>query len=115
VPSEYVVCFGVLHDPDAATPRPLDVTTLLPESARDLIRIDDRVEQDSMHPDYGCARLTTDDARALAEALDDAGIQHDLATDYLLYGLPDPDGPYEIRVQFGPVLPHGEDVYLGPG
>jgi len=119
VPAEYVVCFGIPHGDAVVTARPLDILTLLPAPARDLIRIEEGIQQDGMHADYGCAQLTTDEASAFARILDDAGILRErppaFAPEYLKYHVRDPLATNVIWIQFGAVLPQGEAVYLGPG
>ncbi len=85
---------------------------LLPAPATDLLRLGTKVDQ-------AFYELTTDDTRALAEALIEGGLEP-LAMPrgeaVLRYGL---EVPYEpgnsLFVFFGPVLPHGEAVFLGPG
>jgi hypothetical protein len=124
VPSEYAICFGVWL-PNAGLgewagpfeqPR---VLALLPRSAQDLLRTGvQEMERSGMHADAGCARLTTDAARELAQALDDAGVTpwSQMASYWLGYRIEDPRLPeHEILIQFGPMLPHREAVWLGPG
>jgi hypothetical protein len=84
---------------------------LLPRSATDILSRGTKVDRMSRE-------LTTDDVRALAEALSGAGLQPQSMDGeaVLRYEL---DIPYEpgsvLTVFIGPVLPHGEAIFLGPG
>jgi len=83
---------------------------LLPTPATDIFRLGTKVGRMTRE-------LTTDDVRALAEALSGAGLQpQPMGEAVLRYEL---DNPYEpgsvLTVFIGPVRPHGEAVFLGPG
>jgi hypothetical protein len=70
--------------------------------------------------DPSCATVTTNDARELARILAGAGIERMLprfsGEIWLRYAFDDPDRPgNELWISFGPVLPHGEAIWLGPG
>lgn len=124
VPAEYSICFGV-RARDAAPGswagpmEPARIWALLPNAAQDLLRAGTPTQEPLMHQDAGCSRVTTDDARTLAQILDDAGIQREEPERggyWLGYDVEDPNLPaYTIWIQFGPVLPHGEATWLGPG
>lgn len=124
VPSEYSICFGV-RARDAAPGTwagPFDqarILAVLPDAAQDLLRTADPARQSVMHADAGCSRATTDDARLVARILDGAGLQREplrRGEYWLAYQVEDPRLPgYTIWIQFGPVLPHGEATWLGPG
>ena len=131
IPSGYLVCFGVKPDRSKEAPNPETalgerpgpnepggIWTMLPEPARRLLRLDDRT-QDSMRGDLGCARVTTEDARSLVRIFDDAGIRRDRpepGSFWIRYTFEEPGVPgNEVWIQFGPILPNGDPVYLGPG
>jgi hypothetical protein len=85
---------------------------LLPQTAADILRSGSGVRPDTWD-------LTTDDLRSLAQTLNGAGLQpwpSPFGEVLLRYNL---DNPYEpgnsLWVFIGPVLPHGEAVFLGPG
>jgi len=85
---------------------------LLPRSATDIFHRGTKVGRMTRE-------LTTDDVRALAEALSGAGLQPQsmpYGEAVLRYELDIPDAPGSVLTVFiGPVLPHGEAVFLGPG
>jgi hypothetical protein len=128
VPSLYSVCFGV-RAADAAPgiwlgPIEPEVSwAQLPESAQDLLRAGVPTQEDSnssgMHNNGGCSQVTTDDARALTRIFQNAGIHRnepETGAFWLGYSLSDQSGSgNEVWIQFGPVLPHGEAIWLGPG
>jgi hypothetical protein len=128
VPAEYSICFGL---PIAAgdgtwlgATDPERVWALLPQAAQTLLRAGEARGAEWAHSDGGCSRMSTDDARSLAQILIDAGI-------------PRPSGPTELAlvfqlqnqtivsdaglvgnevwIQFCPVFPDGVAVWLGPG
>jgi hypothetical protein len=120
VPSRYQVWLRVFPDQGTAAPRPVAALPvgerelgLLPTTAADILRLGTKVGEATYE-------LTTDDVRALAEALNAAGLEPwapmPMGLAVLRYQL---DDPYELGssliVFFGPVLPHGEAVFLGPG
>jgi hypothetical protein len=115
VPSRYAVCFrGV---PDSI--EPARIVALLPESAQSLLSAGEPTREGTMPSNGDCSPVTTDDARALVRILDGAGIQRadpENRALWLRYGLEDPDdSANEVWISFGPVLPHGEATWLGPG
>jgi hypothetical protein len=102
VPSRYAVCFAGRLPPI----EPSRLFTLLPESAQGLLRA-----HDFAPGVFGpCTDLTTEEARALREALDAAGLEQfegiRIAPYVLTYRLKIP-GPIRAIV-FEPYLPHGE-------
>jgi hypothetical protein len=109
VPSTYVV--WVRGIPDAVElPRAL---ALLPDPARELLRDADSLDT--------FPAMSTDRARVLAAMLDTAGIDRAEPAPgpgeyWLHYRIDDPErAANSIVINFGPVLPHGEVVWLGPG
>lgn len=94
------------------------VLSLLPAAAEDLLRAKDAVtEQWNPSPHY-VSDLTTEEARALAQALDDAGLKPGKRANELFYvfEIPgtslDPQGRVrnEVFIYFEPTLPDGEHV-----
>ena len=85
---------------------------LLPAPAVDILRLGTRL-------DPAFFELTTDEARALAEALNEAGLEPlamPMGEPVVRYALEDPNEPgNSLFVFFGPVLPHGDAIFLGPG
>jgi hypothetical protein len=120
VPSEYSICFAVWSGSfpagnwQAADPQ----WDLLPQAAQELLG-SSRSDEAFTHGNGGCWRMTTEDARALAQTLESAGIhsdQHSSGQHWLGYTIDDHAGSGNtIWIQFGPVLPQGEAVWLGPG
>ena len=112
VPTRYQVWLRLFDDqgPDLRV-GPREVA-LLPEPAADLLR-------DGSYVHRATYELSVDDTRALAAALIEAGLEPltmpmgEAVTRFEL------DDPYEpgsyLYIFFGPVLPHGEAVFLGPG
>lgn len=116
VASKYAVCYGGW---------PLDqqfersrVLALLPAAARDLLGGDTPLRQGPLFGEPGnfrpsyeyCSDMTTEEARAIAVALDDAGLQRQGA--YRLNYQTEAQGlnPDAASVYFEPYLPHGEIV-----
>jgi hypothetical protein len=115
VPSNYQVALRVLSDDGSAPSLPVGARewALLPASATDVLGLGRKVDPASYE-------LTTDQTRALAEALNEAGVEQltpmPMGEAVLRYRLDDPNDPgYSLYLFFGPVLPHGEAVFLGPG
>jgi hypothetical protein len=114
VPSRYQVWLRVL--PDHGDGPALRVgereVGLLPPPAVDILRRGTPVRRATFE-------LTTDDVRALAEALNEAGLEpgpSPMGEELLRYTLEDPFDPgNSLWVFVGPVLPHDEAVFLGPG
>jgi hypothetical protein len=116
VPPTYGICVrGVPNSPD-----PDYIWSLLPQSAQDLRNEAQLPDRSMGGADNSCTHLTIDDARTLARILVAAGIERQLPTlsgeIWLRYAFEDPGNPErELWIAFGPVLPHGEAVWLGPG
>jgi hypothetical protein len=131
VPSRYAVCYGA-WPPDRSI-QPAHILTLLPAAAQDVLRARDstqraRTDLTGVLGYDACSEMTTEEARALAETLDDAGferggVQYDISSPNLddrasrrvgwegNYGLAylfDTPGPAQGHVHFHPILPHGE-------
>lgn len=91
----------------------------MPESTQGLLLAGQPTQEPVMHADAGCTRVTTEDAGTIVRILDDAGIEPvtpGRGEYWLAYEVEDPRLPaYTIWIQFGPVLPHGEATWLGPG
>ncbi len=113
VPSRYAVC---LAEAGPAPPlEPSSFLPLLPEPAQGMLRA-----RKFAPPPWGgfpCTDLTTEEARALAEALNAAGLEQfkdRRVTPYVLaYRL---EAPGRIRaIMFEPYLPHGEITCSGCG
>jgi hypothetical protein len=114
VPSRYQVALRVFPAQGEGPDLPVGVRewALLPAPATDLLLRGTKVDQASYE-------LRTGDTRALAEALNEAGLEPlamPMAEAVLRYTLEDPYEPgNSLFVFFGPVLPHGEAIFLGPG
>ena len=113
VPSRFAVCFGGWET--AAQIEPSSISSLLPGPAWDLLRTRDRTRigpffgaAGASHPIYEyCSDMTTAEARALAAALDDAGIER--TSGYRLSYLLGADANGDMaQLYFEPYLPHGE-------
>ena len=111
VPSRYVVCYGDGEWPPQRIEQSR-ILTLLPAPAAELLRAKDRREEGHTY----CSDLTTEEARALAKALDDGGPHNGFGdergpatTSRLEYRFEAP-GPTRgtIEIFFEPYLPHGE-------
>jgi hypothetical protein len=116
VPSRYEVCIESLL-PTRFIP-PGEVANELPERARDAFgSLDWAVDEDDFPTGY-CADATTDDARALADALDEAALDmDDFERDRrdgvwrLTYRLSSPGlDTRPVWISFEPYLPHGEAI-----
>jgi hypothetical protein len=115
VPSRYRVWLRIFAHQGAG--RDLSVGArevgLLPLPARNLLERATKVNRSTYE-------LTTDDTRAFAEALIAGGLEPmpsmPLGEPVTRFELPDPYEPGStLFLFFGPVLPHGEAVFLGPG
>ncbi|MEN3311273.1 MAG: hypothetical protein V7645_602, partial [Actinomycetota bacterium] len=109
-----------------AQPQPLErsrVLSLLPAAAEDLLRAKDAMSEQWVGSDHYVAYLTTEEARALAQALDDGGLKQEPANrGELGYRFEIPgtsvDSPVpeqgrvrnEVFIYFEPSLPDGEHV-----
>jgi hypothetical protein len=119
VPSRFAVCYkgfpAEVSDPQSTPSR---ILSLLPPDARTILRGKETVRRKGQRgwaggPYYpsvsDCAMVPTVEARALAKALDDAGIQrtdpaHGLAYSFAIAGPIRETG----QVQFEPLLPDGQ-------
>jgi hypothetical protein len=128
VPSRYEIWYG-------AAPQTLErsrILALLPATAADLLRAKDAVPQQGDigwpgFPPHPITRyhsvLTTEEARAVTQALDDAGVPGGgLMYSFEIPGTsvdpaPPEKGPVRnvVTIMFFPYLPHGETVCLGCG
>jgi hypothetical protein len=131
VPSRYAVCYGA-WPPDRSL-QPARILTLLPAAAQDVLRARDsrqraRTDDSGVLGYDACSEMTTEEARVLAETLDDAGFErggahYDISSPNLddrasssvgwegNYGLAylfDTPGPAQGHVHFHAILPHGE-------
>jgi hypothetical protein len=105
VPSTFDVCYGGFPEPI----EPSRILALLPAPAAELLR----AEGEPLRSDpWYCSAMTTKEARVLAEALDDAGLERSGGASGLGYTLEDPGGPTRntVSIAFAPYLPHGEAV-----
>jgi hypothetical protein len=104
VPSRFVVCYMWPSPPRD----PSRILPLLPEPVEDLLRSRDRIRVDWNPPQY-CSDVTTEEARSLAKALDDAGFEREQPPQWLAYRF---KVPFSMRqpalIYFEPYLPHGE-------
>jgi hypothetical protein len=105
VPTEYAVCWG------GSDGEPSDAFAVLPAPAKDLVRTH-TIERSGPHmfPPFVCANVPTDEARAIADTLNDGGFATvvPLSAYRLDYSLK-PVGR-ERHVWFEPVLPDGEPI-----
>jgi hypothetical protein len=122
VASNYAVCWAHQPElgPDQPTPPTLEpsrILPLLPAGAADLLR-------SASSPRRGCAVVPTEDARAVARALDTAGFEKrgggEGPGSYNEFGLgyrfkaPD-ERPGHVYLSFEPTLPHGEWICTACG
>ncbi len=114
VPSTYQVWLRVFLDQGDGPSLPVGAREwgLLPTAAADILRQGTPVRRATYE-------LTTDDVRALADALNEAGLEpwpSPGGEAILRYTLEHPEEPgYSLWVFVGPVLPHGGAIFLGPG
>ncbi|HEX6230868.1 MAG TPA: hypothetical protein VF029_04090 [Actinomycetota bacterium] len=118
VPPRYAVCYRALR----SRVDPARILTWLPTPAAELLGagvFDVRSRGLWLRGfDAGCSALTTEDARAVARALEDAGHAEDEFQN--VYGLTyyvDATGPVgnDAVIRFEPILPHGEVGCSGCG
>ena len=98
------------------------VLSLLPAAAEDLLRAKDAVSEPWLPTPHYVSDLTTEEARALAQALDDAGLKPQKRANELFYVFEIPgtslDRPFPeggqvgnvVFIYFEPTLPDGEHV-----
>jgi hypothetical protein len=128
VPSRYKVSYGGLFQ----TTERARILSLLPARAGDLLRDRDAAPRRRGYDGGGFTRtsltyyvsdVTTEEARALVKALDDAGLKRDgLGYSLEIPGTSvDPPPPLKgpvrqvVFIGFSPYFPHGETVCLGCG
>ena len=129
VPSRYAISYGGLFQ----TTERSRILSLLPARAGDLLRDRDAVPRRRGYDGGGFTRtsltyyvsdVTTEEARALVKALDDAGLKRDGGLGYS-FEIPgtsvDPPPPLKgpvrhvVFIGFSPYFPHGETVCLACG
>src|SRR5262245_21953799 len=117
VPSRFEVCAGAVVVTDLDKPRqgrpvpmgPARIVALLPAAAQKVLRGRSwRTEGRGVYG--GCFAVTTNEARSLAKALDDAGpaIARKGGAINLNYKFDAPGPGRQVWISFGPLLPHGE-------
>jgi hypothetical protein len=127
VPSRYAVCWG--HRPELGigtsgpSIEPSRILPLLPPAVEDLLRHRGFVPQNG-NPPKACSAMPTEEARAVAQALDAEGLEKrgggEGPGSYNEYGLvyrfraPD-QRPGHVYISFGPILPHGEWISIAGG
>jgi hypothetical protein len=96
VPARYAICGG---PPEVTTP---EIVDQLPGHVKALIHADGTVIRTGWGP---CYEVTTDQARGIVRALEDAGIEREPRDgfDYFFDG-----GSSHFLISFQPILPHGE-------
>ena len=118
VPSRFSVCYGTW--PPTRVTEPSRIVGLLPAAAADMLRGKDRTPFDGWYKpapleirpitDY-CSDMTSDEARTLAKALDDAGFVPFMQLVRLGYRFETPGTNKErVHIYFEPYLPHGEII-----
>jgi hypothetical protein len=122
VPSRYSITYEATSKTMAAS----RILSMLPAPARELLRSTDRKRVRAFHSTWSPGRsikwapyysyvseLPTDDARALADALDRAGLEVDWVAEAQVlsyrFDVRAPAGT-TVRITFEPILPHGEAI-----
>jgi hypothetical protein len=115
VPSRYAVCYGGWPPDEPIEPSRL--LSLLPPAAREMLRGRPTTPQEGLFGSPGnfrvvidhCSDVTTDEARVLAEAFDDAGFEAHTPALRLAYRFEArrPSGEM-AQIYFEPYLPHGD-------
>lgn len=117
VPSRYAVCYGAL----LRAIEPSRVARWLPQPAEELLVAGEAPVRSlgGWLESFGgaCAELSTDRARAVAEALEGAGLWQDVFQRWygLTYYVEARGVRNEAFVRFEPILPHGEAACSGCG
>lgn len=112
VPSRNAVCLRSLplrtSHAHLRAQLPAEVVAFLRDADRSTL-------QEAASPGWACSRITGDDLHQLIRILDELGIQRNHDKGWLRYRLEDPTVPANtISMMFGPVLPDGEVMILGP-
>ncbi len=138
VPSRFEVCAGAVVVPDLDKPLwgrvvpmgPARIVALLPAAAQKVLRGRDWRTEITGGPGSGpgvpgarrgvyggCFAVTTNEARSLAKALDDAGpaAARKGGAINLNYRFDAPGPSRQVWISFSPYLPHGETTCLGCG
>jgi hypothetical protein len=116
VPSRYAICANRVDLPAgvsvSAWPKTSEIVDLLPGPVKALIyadgrRIAVRVPLGGPNDDDVCYEVTTDEARAIVRALDDAGLESELRMS-LTYAFDTPELRWVDGFSFQPILPDGQ-------
>jgi hypothetical protein len=108
VPSRYAICGNTVGLPEGVPrsewPTTSEIVDQLAGPVKALIYADGRVisERDG---GGGCYEVTTDEARAIVRALDDAGLESELRM-FLTYAFDTPELRWADGIAFVPILPH---------
>jgi hypothetical protein len=127
VPSAYAACWT--HNPELGPDQPTQaippsrVLTLLPATVEDVLRRRGPVRRAHHRPPTDCSVVPTEEARAIAQALEDAGLEEGVVGSGIdashggdTYRFKAPEGrPGYVYVFFEPTLPHGEWICLPCG
>jgi hypothetical protein len=107
VPSRYAICANRVDLPagvsGSAWPTTSEIVDQLPGPVKALIHADGRVIE---RADGACYEVTTDEARAIVRALDDAGLESELRMS-LTYVFDTPGLRWADGLAFLTILPHG--------
>lgn len=116
VPTDYGICFRAFTDSGSHPMDEARLWELLAGSTQSLLG------DAGIPPKGNCLTMSTDAARALAQNLDGLpghGISRVVGRDWIRYVLDDRTpaefGPTRYWLQFCPLLPDGEAIWLGPG
>lgn len=103
VPSRYYVCYEAPQGIGLSR-----VLASLPRPAEDLLRTWGRTQSEyGGRFDIWCSHVTTEEARGLAQILEDAGAQaRDFGDEPQYMVRSDQNGGTDVTVSFGPLLPH---------
>ena len=108
VPSRYAICANLVDlpggVPHSAWPTTSEIVDQLPGPVKALVYADGRVIE---RADGGCYEVTTDEARAIVRALDEAGFESELPMS-LIYVFHTPELKWADGLSFLTILPHGE-------
>ena len=108
VPSRYAICANLVDLPAgvsvSAWPKTSEIVDQLPGPVKALIYADGRVIE---RADGGCYEVTTDEARAIVRALDDAGFESELRMS-LTYVFDTQELRWVDGIAFLTILPNGE-------